>query len=258
MTPDDAALLIVAGAGDRVREVHLCNTYTLSEVDRDARLRDALRRADLNLPDGAPVAWLGRRHGITRSVRGPDLVLNVMREGVEHGLSHYLYGGAPGVADRMRIAVEERIPGVKIADCECPPYRELDDAELADLGRRINASGAGIVWIGLGTPKQDYLVDRLAAHTSATLIPVGAAFNFISGDVPEAPRWLHSSGFEWLFRLMKEPARLWRRYFIGGPRFAVVAATYAVRERRGRTRDDPSSDARRETGPGPVQGWSAD
>lgn len=258
LTPDDAARLIVARAGDRVREVHLCNTYTLSEIDRDPRLRDALRRADLNLPDGAPVAWLGRRHGITTSVRGPDLVLNVMREGVECGLSHYLYGGAPGVADRMRIAVEDRIPGVKIANCECPPYRELDDTELADLGRRIDASGSGIVWIGLGTPKQDYLVARLSAHTSAAVIPVGAAFNFISGDLPEAPRWLHGSGLEWSYRLMREPARLWRRYLIGGPRFAAVAAKYAAREWRGRTRDDRSSDIRCGAKPIPAEGRSAD
>lgn len=228
LSPQRATQLI---ATRRVREVHLCTTHTLSEVDRDPMLRSALALADLNLPDGAPIAWLGRGSGVRTVVRGSELVLDVMRAGNAHGLSHYLYGGAPGIAIRMKDCLERKLPGVKVVGSECPPYRELDDDEVAALGQRITSSGAAIAWIGLGTPKQDYLVHRLAPYTAATLVPVGAAFDFISGNVKQAPRWLHGSGWEWLYRLGKEPKRLWRRYLIGGPRFVIVACRHARRRK---------------------------
>jgi N-acetylglucosaminyldiphosphoundecaprenol N-acetyl-beta-D-mannosaminyltransferase len=233
VAPERAAALIRDRA---VKEVHLCTTHTLSEVDRDARLCDALVGADLNLPDGAPVAWLGRRSGVRSVVYGPHLTMEVMRTGVAQGLTHYLYGGAPGIAERMKASLEYRIRGVEIVGMECPPYRDLDDAELAELGHRIDLSGADVVWIGLGTPKQDYLVHRLAPHTAATLVPVGAAFDFISGNVRQAPEWLHGSGWEWLYRLCREPKRLWRRYLIGVPRFLVVTMRHRRRPRVGATR----------------------
>jgi N-acetylglucosaminyldiphosphoundecaprenol N-acetyl-beta-D-mannosaminyltransferase len=225
VTPDQAADLIV---GRRVREVHLCTTHTLSEVQRDPRLGSSLAAADLNLPDGAPVAWLGRPAGVRSVVYGPSLTVSVMEKGVSTGLRHYLYGGAPGVAEQMCAVLEARVPGVKVAGTECPPYRELDQAELAELGARIDRSGADIVWIGLGTPKQDYLVHELAPHTAATLVPVGSAFDFISGNVAQAPEWMHGTGLEWAYRLAREPRRLWRRYLIGGPRFV----TAVLRNRR--------------------------
>lgn len=225
VTPERAAELIIER---RVRQVHLCTTHTLSEVDRDVRLRAAMGAGDLNLPDGAPVAWLGRRAGVRSVVYGPSLTLAVMEKGIGSGLCHYLYGGAPGIAERMRDAVTERFPGVKIADVECPPYRDLEPSELVELGARIDRSGADVVWVGLGTPKQDYLVHELAPHTAATLVPVGAAFDFIAGNVRQAPDWMHGTGLEWAYRLAREPRRLWRRYLIGGPRFVAVT----VRHRR--------------------------
>lgn len=235
ISPQRAAQLISAR---QVKEVHLCNTYTLSEVDRDAELRRALRAADINLPDGAPIAWLGWRSGVRTVVRGASLLLDVMRAGSSQGLSHYLYGGAPGIAERMKGCLERKIPGVKLVGTECPPYRKLDDAEVAALGRRITSSGAAIVWIGLGTPKQDHLVHRLAHYTEATLVPVGAAFDFISGNVKEAPTWLHGSGLEWLHRLARDPKRLWRRYLIGGPRFVIVACRHALREKPKKAKEE--------------------
>jgi N-acetylglucosaminyldiphosphoundecaprenol N-acetyl-beta-D-mannosaminyltransferase len=235
VSPRRAAALLAAR---RVKEVHLCNTYTLSEVDRDPELRSALALADMNLPDGAPIAWLGRRSGVRTVVRGTNLLLDVMRTGNSQGLSHYLYGGAPGIAHRMKKCLEHKIPGVKVVGAECPPYRKLGDDEVAALGRRISSSGAAIVWIGLGTPKQDYLVHRLAPYTKATLVPVGAAFDFISGNVKEAPKWLHGSGFEWLYRLIGEPERLWRRYLIGGPRFMIVACRHALHKKPKKVKEE--------------------
>jgi N-acetylglucosaminyldiphosphoundecaprenol N-acetyl-beta-D-mannosaminyltransferase len=235
-TPVDAATSIVAAAKAREPyEVHLCNAYTLSLVDRDMELRAALQRADLNLPDGTPVAWLGRRRGTSGPVRGPGLVIDVARIGVPAGIKHYLYGGAPDVADEMRKRLVQMIPGIEIVGVECPPYRRLNEIEVADLGERIRTSGANLVWVGLGTPNQDYTVPRLASVVDAAIVPVGAAFDFISGRVAEAPKMLHGTGLEWLYRLSREPGRLWRRYLIGNPLFVAVALRHALVSARGRS-----------------------
>lgn len=211
-------------------EVHLCNAYTLSLVDRDARLLAALTRAQLNLPDSAPIAWLGRRAGTAGPVRGADLVRDVVRIGVESGVRHYLYGGAPGVADEMAASLHEQAAGVAIVGVETPPYHDLSDVELHDLAARVRVSEASVVWIGIGTPRQDYLVPRLAALVDAVIVPVGAAFDFIAGRVQEAPAVLHGSGLEWLYRLSREPGRLWSRYLLGNPRFVASAVRHARRE----------------------------
>lgn len=235
VTPAGATRTIVAAAAEGARlQVHLCNAYTLSLVRSDPVLRDALRGADLNLPDGAPVAWFGRRHGTHGPVRGAALVTDVVRAGVEHGLGHYLYGGAPGVAEDMAAALLRQIPGARIVGHESPPVGSLDSWNLDEVAARIRDSGASVVWIGLGTPKQDLAVARLGRRLRIPLVPVGAAFDFVAGRRPEAPTYLHGSGLEWLYRLVSEPRRLWRRYLVGNPRFVfdaiVTRSDRAVRE----------------------------
>lgn len=222
VTGAEAADAVVAAARARQRlVVHLCNAYTLSLAAPGTDLRAQLQRSDLNLADGTPVAWLLPPRGRRRPVRGPDLVLDVVRAGGD-GLSHYLYGGREGVAGRMAEQLARLTPGARFAGLETPPFRRLHDDEVAALARRVVESGADLVWVGIGTPAQDELVDRLAPLLERPLIPVGAAFDFISGDVRTAPAWLHGSGFEWLYRLTREPKRLWRRYTIGNARFVVA------------------------------------
>jgi N-acetylglucosaminyldiphosphoundecaprenol N-acetyl-beta-D-mannosaminyltransferase len=217
-----AARIVQAAASATSYQVHLCNAYTLSLVDRDPRLREALLASDLNLADGTPVAWLGRRQGEPGPVRGPGLVGAVASLGV--GLTHhYLWGGKDGVAEGMADGLREAVPGVSIVGTETPPFAPLSDEELIDLAVRVRASGANILWVGLGTPNQDYVVRRLAPLLEMPIVPVGAAFDFWSGAVSEAPAFLHGSGFEWIYRLSREPRRLWRRYLIGNPRFVVSA-----------------------------------
>jgi N-acetylglucosaminyldiphosphoundecaprenol N-acetyl-beta-D-mannosaminyltransferase len=229
VTPAAAATALVglakAGAGG---EVHLCNAYTLSLVERDEVMRKALLRADLNLPDGVPVAWLGRAAGTKGPVRGPALVTAVACQGLDVGLRHYLYGGGPGVAEEMDRRMRERLPGVEIVAAESPPYGDIDDAAVEELADRVRSKGAQIVWVGLGTPKQDYFVPRLADRVNAVVVPVGAAFDFLAGAVREAPTALHGTGLEWLYRLSRDPRRLWRRYVFGNPRFVLNV----VRSRR--------------------------
>lgn len=220
LTPHAATERLLRAAVARQRlEVHLCNAYTLSLVGRDSRLMDCLRSADLNLPDGTPVSWLGRKWGASGPVRGPQLVQDVAMAGQELGIRHFLYGGAPGVADHMAANLRQIAPGIEIAGTESPPFRDLTYEDLAATAARITAAGADMVWIGLGTPKQDYAVADLGALLDLPLAPVGAAFDFLAGTVKPAPAWLHGSGLEWVYRLGAEPRRLWRRYLFGNPRF---------------------------------------
>ena len=219
----EAADRVVAAArAGTALQVHLCNAYTLSLVDEDGELRAALLAADLNLPDGAPVAWLGRSHGVTGPVRGAALVGEVFRRGLPD-VVHYLYGGKEGVAELMATRLAAEVPGVRVAGIECPPFRPLTRGDVEGLAERVRASGATVVWIGLGTPRQDYLVHELSRHLDAPVVPVGAAFDFWSGAVREAPRLIQGSGLEWVFRFASEPRRLWRRYLVGNPRFVLSA-----------------------------------
>lgn len=225
LPPTAAAEIIVQAAlGGNAFEVHLCNAYTLSRLPQDHTLQSALLSADLNLPDGAPVAWFGRRHGTAGPVRGSALVVDVARLGIESGLRHYFYGGANGVGLDLASKIEKATPGLKAVGIEIPPYHDLNDDELLALSQRIGASQAQIVWIGLGTPRQDYLVPRLAKLLDVAIVPVGAAFDFLAGRVKEAPAILHGTGLEWLYRLHAEPRRLWRRYLLGNPRFLLNVA----------------------------------
>ena len=217
---DDAAELIVGAAlREEPLQVHLCNAYTLSLVDGDPELRAALTSAELNLPDGTPVAWLGRSRGVTDPVRGPSLVAAVACAGAPAGVRHYLYGGAVGVADLMCQRLAQTVPGIQIVGVEAPDYHDLDDQEFSELCKRIRQSKSMLVWVGLGTPRQDYLVPRLAQALHLPVVLVGAAFDFWSGRVPEAPRFLQGSGVEWVYRFVHEPRRLWRRYVFGNIRF---------------------------------------
>lgn len=220
-----AGLIVDHAAAGASLQVHLCNAYTLSLVDRDDVLRKALLAADLNLPDGTPVAWMGASQ--TGPVRGPGLVGAVATVGL--GIArHYLWGGKDGVAGGMADGLRAAVPGVEIVGIDTPPFRVPTDDDLFDLAGRVRASGANVLWIGLGTPRQDDVVHRLAPLLDIPIVPVGAAFDFWSGAVPEAPVFLHGSGFEWVYRLSREPRRLWRRYLVGNPRFVVSALRHRV------------------------------
>lgn len=224
LTPRAAAEGVVEAAAARERlEVHLCNAYTLSLVDRDERLAAALQRAHLNLPDGTPVAWIGRKHGCTAPVRGPALVREVAALGAPLGIAHYFYGGAAGVAQALGERLSADVPGLVVAGAESPPFGEPTPDALDEAAARMTAAGSSVVWVGLGTPRQDYVVPLLADRLEAVVVPVGAAFDFLTGRVKEAPAVLHGSSLEWVHRLASDPRRLWRRYAVGNPRFLLSA-----------------------------------
>lgn len=223
----DEVVRLAASGLDRGIAVHLCNAYTLALADLSSDLKALLRGGGLNFPDGKSVVWANRlRHGRSlpeERVYGPDLMLDVVRLGLPLGLRHYLLGSTPPVLASLEHRLRERCPGLLVVGAESPPFGPLDDETIAGQAARIRASGADVVWVGLGTPKQDEVVERLATMVPAVYCAVGAAFDFISGHKRQAPVWMQRRGLEWVFRLMCEPRRLWRRYLFGNARFVRAA-----------------------------------
>jgi N-acetylglucosaminyldiphosphoundecaprenol N-acetyl-beta-D-mannosaminyltransferase len=193
----------------------------------------AFSNADLVLADGAPVALaasLNAGHAQER-VCGPDLMLEACQQGLVLGWRHYIYGGKEGVAEALATKLRQAFPGLQIAGTECPPFRSLSDAEISETAQRISASGADIVWVGLGCPKQDVWMHRICPFLSGSvMVGVGAAFDFHSGSVQRAPKWMRRSGLEWLHRLASEPRRLWHRYLVLAPRFIARVLAPSIGE----------------------------
>lgn len=204
--------------------IHFVNAYTVALADTQPQYA-ALLNSGLCFTDGMPVAWVGRRaYGLSAEqwprVYGPD----VMEAVLERGLSHYLLGGSPHTLAALQDQIAQRWPQATVAGAESPPFRPLTRAERQDQDARIRASGADLVWVGLGTPKQDWEAARITASTGKTTLAVGAAFDFLAGTKAQAPDWMQQSGLEWAFRLGSEPRRLARRYLWGNPRFLLAAA----------------------------------
>lgn len=231
-TRDDAARLVLSLAtGERPSgvDVHLCNAYTLALADADPGYGGLLRGAAVNFPDGKSVVWANRlsRRELdlpTERVYGPDLFQDVLMQGLAVGLRHYLLGSTPEVLAALESRLRAQHPGVRLVGVESPPFRDLSAAERADQADRIRTSGAQIVWVGLGTPKQDHEVAALAAELPLVSVAVGAAFDFLAGTKAQAPLWMQRNGLEWTFRLATEPRRLWRRYLFGNARFLYAAS----------------------------------
>lgn len=233
----DQARQLVLEARDRLRLGYVCATgvHGVSEAQRDPAVRRALNAGWLNVPDGMPLAWLGRWHGhrqVTR-VYGPDLMLAVCDAGRAAGLTHYFWGGAPGVPERLREELTRRFPGLRVVGVLSPPFRPLTADEAAALRAEVAAKRPDVLWVGLSTPKQElFMAAHWAQLDAGVLVGVGAAFDFLSGHVKQAPRWMQRSGLEWLFRLAVEPRRLWRRYLVNNPLFVVRLLLQATGLRR--------------------------
>lgn len=195
--------------------VSLHAVHAIIESTRDEQLRAKVKRFDAVAPDGHPVRWaLNQLHGtgLTDRVYGPELMLLLCARAADEGIPIYLYGSTPHVIDLLQEKLLARFPRLHIAAAESPPFRPLTQEEDADLVRRISGSGAGIVFIGLGCPKQDHFAADHADRIRAVQVCVGAAFEFHAGTKAIAPKWMQRHGLEWLFRLTCEPGRLWRRY----------------------------------------------
>ena len=210
---------ITAGAH---QYVCVAGVHGVMESQRDERLRQIHNAAGLVTPDGMPLVWLSRLHGWrnTRRVYGPDLMLDACERSLATGYRHFFYGGHEGVPDRLAERLRRRLPGLIVAGTYAPPFRPLNADEDEEIVHRINDAKPDIVWVGLGTPKQEHwMAQHRHRLTASVLIGVGAAFDFHAGLKRQAPRWMQQSGLEWLFRLGTEPRRLWQRYLVNNPLF---------------------------------------
>jgi N-acetylglucosaminyldiphosphoundecaprenol N-acetyl-beta-D-mannosaminyltransferase len=215
------------------REPHyVCVTpaHVVMDCYWNPSLRKLFNESGLTTPDGMSIVWLLKLHGYrnVNRVYGADLMLEVCRISEDKQWRHFFYGGAPGVADALADRLLARFPKLQIAGTYSPPFRPLTESEDMDVRRRIAASQADIVWIGISSPKQEqWMAEHIGKMNAPVLIGVGAAFDFLSGRKRQAPRWVQRSGLEWLFRLATEPGRLWRRY-AQYPLFVVLVLLQAI------------------------------
>lgn len=215
--------------------VVLCPVYTIMLCQEQPSLRSILNNAGMVTPDGMPLVFLGRLlgHQHMGRVYGPDLIQAFAERAAKEGYTSYFYGGAQGVPEQLAEVLAKRSPDFQSVGTYSPPYRDLTPEEDEAIVQRINVANPDVVWVGLGSPKQDYWMashrDRLNAPV---LVGVGAAFNMLTGRLRQAPYWMQRTGLEWLFRLAMEPRRLWRRYVLYNPRFIVQMALQMAGLRR--------------------------
>ena len=213
----DLALRAIEHWSDTAEPNYVCVTpaHSIMDAYHDPAFRNILNSSGLTTPDGMSVVWILKLKGYKEVDRvcGSDLMLAVCRYGLERHCRHYFYGGAPGVAEALVSRLTDRFEDIQIAGIHSPPFRKLtDDEDQAEI-EKINSTNPDIVWVGISSPKQErWMAEHLGKIEAPVMIGVGAAFDFLSGKKPQAPRWIQRSGFEWLFRLATEPKRLWPRY----------------------------------------------
>jgi N-acetylglucosaminyldiphosphoundecaprenol N-acetyl-beta-D-mannosaminyltransferase len=211
--------------------VHYVSVNTIVEANRQPELKELLNRGDLVAPDGMPLVWLGRIRGHQMSrTYGPDSMLAIIDRGRDFGYTHYFYGGAPGVPEQLKARLESLYPGMEVVGMYSPPFRDLTPEEDAEVVRRINEANPDYVWIGLGSPKQDrWVADHRDRLNAAAVLAVGAAFDYNAGLLKPTPPWMARNGLQWLFRLVSEPRRLWKRYTVSNARFIWLLTVDSVK-----------------------------
>lgn len=205
--------------------VRLANAYNVALADDDPSYSSILNDQGINLPDGSPIVWFLRRggHATASRVRGPSFFEEVLMRSAGTNVRHFLLGASDKTLTQLTQTVLLKYPTIKIAGSYSPPYADVDEDFISLCEQHVLGTRPDVVWVGLGTPKQDYVGTDLAARLGVPTVNVGAAFDFLAGTAREAPVWVQKSGFEWLYRLAAEPRRLWRRYLWGNPRFLKVA-----------------------------------
>ncbi|MBW2421942.1 MAG: WecB/TagA/CpsF family glycosyltransferase [Deltaproteobacteria bacterium] len=233
---DEAVESITAMSGEaRPSYVCVATVHMVMEAWDDAGYREVVNGAQLVTSDGVPLVWALRLLGLPDAERvyGPTLTPLLCERAAREGIPVGFYGGSPEVLGVVCERLQARYPGLDIAFRYSPPFRALSPGEEAELTGSIEDSGARILFVGLGCPKQERWMAAQGGSLSCTMVGVGAAFDFIAGAKAQAPAWLQRRGLEWLFRLACEPRRLWRRYLYNNPRFLYAFARQLWRERAG-------------------------
>lgn len=237
VTLDEAVSVIMrwVRSGASGKFVAATGFHGLLVAQQDPSFREVLNAADLFCADSITPVLLSRIVGdpLPGRVPGPDLFTSVLAEGDDRGCASFFLGDTDETLRQLRERVKDRYPGHRIAGMCSPPFRPLTSEEEQEIIDQINDSGADILWVALGTPKQDRWIHRNRSKLEVSVaVAVGAAFRFAAGTTKRAPKWIRSCGLEWAWRLVREPSRVWRRTLIGGPRFCLAALKWLLLERR--------------------------
>ncbi len=239
----EAAVELILGLPDNLSSsghpgfgVHFANAYNVALARRNPEYAQLLNEADYVFSDGVPITWVGKRAypdlaDAWERVYGPDVMTMVMQRSQLAAPRHYLLGSTPDVLEALRRNLEVNFPQAQIVGSHSPPFHEPSASELAQRDERIADSGATMVWVGLGTPKQDYEVRRLASTLPVVALAVGAAFDFLAGTKAQAPRWMQRNGLEWAYRFGREPKRLAKRYVWGNSMFLLEGSRTLLKNR---------------------------
>ena len=205
------------------RYICACNVHSVVTGWRDEGFRRAINDADMAIPDGAPVAWVMRRLGFKSQERisGPDLLWKFCEHAEGSAVSVMFLGSTPETVARLEMNIREAFPKLIIAGARPLPFRTLTSNEELELAEEVHASGAGVVFLSLGCPKQERWMASRRGMIRAPIVGVGAAFDFLAGRVKRAPPWMQRFGLEWVHRLAHDPGRLWRRYLVTNALFAI-------------------------------------
>ncbi len=235
---DEVLSTVAARPSDSALVVSVCNVHSVMSARRDERLGSVIANSEIATPDGVPLVWALRWTARPEQERvyGPELMRRALVDEAGHGLNHFLYGSSDETLAALTAAISDFAPTAKLVGQISPPYRDVTAKERAEHLEAIRSSGADVVWVGLGMPKQELWMGEVRDELpGVALVGVGAAFDFLAGNVKQAPRWMQRSGLEWLYRLIQEPRRLWKRYIWNNPAFVVLLARQVVVARiRGR------------------------
>ena len=226
------ALLQQSGKG----YITVTGVHGIMECQRSAMVMKAHRNAWLVVPDGMPLVHIGRSIYGQREMRrcfGPDLMEALLAHSVSKGHTHFLYGGNPGVAESLKTKLERKFPGLSIVGTYTPPFRPLNAQERHELLSLVESLRPHFFWVGLSTPKQElFMAEYLPLLATQIMVGVGAAFDYHNGTITRAPRWMQAAALEWLYRLLLEPRRLWKRYLINNPLFIGLLLLQALGVRK--------------------------
>jgi N-acetylglucosaminyldiphosphoundecaprenol N-acetyl-beta-D-mannosaminyltransferase len=213
--------------GDRKGYVCVTGVHGIMEAQKNSDLRDVINGSLITIPDGRPTVWVGWLSGFRhmRQVTGPHMMLKLCARSVEKGYTHFFYGGAPGVAEELKRALQTRFPGLKVVGTYTPPFRKLSIEEERELIDQVATLKPDLFWIGLSTPKQEaFMAEYLQKLDTKLMLAVGAAFDIHTGRIADSAPWLQALGLQWLHRLLQDPKRLWKRYLKNNPRFLYLIA----------------------------------
>lgn len=212
---------------DKIKSKYVCvtNVHTIVTSYDDEEYKNIQNNAIVVLPDGGPVASECKRRGYTETERttGPDFLNEVLKISSKYGYKHFFYGSTEETLTKLRKSIKEKYDNVDIVGMYSPPFRKLTNEEDEHVINMINDSNADFLWVGLGAPKQEIFMAEHKGKINSLMVGVGAAFDYIAGNIKRAPKWMQKMSLEWLYRLMQDPIRLFNRYLYTNTKFIVLA-----------------------------------